>query len=399
MRVLSSLRWSLFSLAAVGVLATLVVSLHGAWVEGKLTSNAAQVFVAKDLVADILPPPMFLVEMRLVLSQAVEGSITPAEASQQLTRLTGEYQARATHWKTHPPHGLESKLLGKQHEAGQRFIEMAQSAVIAKLQAGDADGARQGLAKAHAVYLEHRAGVDETVQAATAFATLSTDAFESTKTWAGRVVIGIAALAVALVVLLGRGVLRNIESAIHRCTELARRIAKGDLTRRGSSDLPRTDAIGALESALLDTRRQLAQTVGSVRSNAEAVACASSQIAQGNLDLSQRTELQAGALQQTSSNMAQLDSAGRSNLDSAAQANALARAASEVATRGGHVMSQAVQTMKGISDSSRKIADIISVIDGIAFHTSILALNAAVEAARAGEQGRGFAVVASDRGL
>ena len=140
----------------------------------------------------------------------------------------------------------------------------------------------------------------------------------------------------------------------------------------------------------------LAGVVSKVRGNAEGVATASAQIAQGNQDLSGRTEQQASALQQTAATMDELGSTVRNNADNARQANQLAIGASTVATQGGEVVGQVVETMKGIDDSSKKIADIISVIDGIAFQTNILALNAAVEAARAGEQGRGFAVVAGE---
>jgi methyl-accepting chemotaxis protein len=136
--------------------------------------------------------------------------------------------------------------------------------------------------------------------------------------------------------------------------------------------------------------------VTEVRLGSDSVATASQQIAQGNQDLSGRTEQQASALQQTSATMEQLGTTVRHNADSARQANQLALGASSVAERGGQMVGQVVQTMKGINDSSRRIADIIGVIDGIAFQTNILALNAAVEAARAGEQGRGFAVVASE---
>ena len=133
-----------------------------------------------------------------------------------------------------------------------------------------------------------------------------------------------------------------------------------------------------------------------MRQNAESVATASAQIAQGNQDLSHRTEEQASALEQTAATMEQLGSTVRTNADSAKQANQLAQGAARVATHGGEVVGQVVNTMEGISESSRKIGDIIGVIDGIAFQTNILALNAAVEAARAGEQGRGFAVVAGE---
>jgi methyl-accepting chemotaxis protein len=140
----------------------------------------------------------------------------------------------------------------------------------------------------------------------------------------------------------------------------------------------------------------LSSVVLKVRQGSDSVASASAQIASGNMDLSNRTELQAGALERTDASMAELGDAVKHNAESARQANQLALQASTVAVKGGEVVSQVVQTMQGINQSSRKIADIIQVIDGIAFQTNILALNAAVEAARAGEQGRGFAVVASE---
>jgi methyl-accepting chemotaxis protein len=175
---------------------------------------------------------------------------------------------------------------------------------------------------------------------------------------------------------------------------VAEAVAAGDLgTEVGAAG---RDETGQLLRALAKMKDSLAQVVGTVRTNADSVASASAQIAQGNQDLSQRTEEQASALEETAASMEQLGSTVRHNADNARQANQLAQAASQVAVEGGQVVAEVVQTMKGINDSSRRIADIIGVIDGIAFQTNILALNAAVEAARAGEQGRGFAVVASE---
>jgi len=206
------------------------------------------------------------------------------------------------------------------------------------------------------------------------------------------VVLGLLALAAgtALAWLLTRSITRPLKSAVR----IAERVAAGDLTAR--IEVGTRDEVGLLLGALQSMNSSLLKTVTEVRAGSESIVTASRQIASGNLDLSARTEQQAGSLEETASSMEELTSTVRQNADNAREASVLAQSASQVAERGGEVVSQVVSTMASINESSKKIGDIIAVIDGIAFQTNILALNAAVEAARAGEQGRGFAVVASE---
>ncbi|CAN5327276.1 methyl-accepting chemotaxis protein [soil metagenome] len=187
---------------------------------------------------------------------------------------------------------------------------------------------------------------------------------------------------------------RKMVAELARASTMANAVAAGDLSVRAHSDA--TDEVGDLLRALDRMAGQLNDTMRTVLESSQSIQTASTEIASGNLDLSQRTELTASNLQQTASSMTQLTGTVRQSADSAATANQLAGSAAQVAQRGGAVVSQVVSTMDEINTSSKKISDIIGVIDGIAFQTNILALNAAVEAARAGEQGRGFAVVASE---
>src|SRR5690606_6659907 len=206
--------------------------------------------------------------------------------------------------------------------------------------------------------------------------------------------IGVIAFGVLLAGLMALFLIRAIARPLHDAVQVARSVAAGDLTQR--IEVNSTNETGQLLQALKDMNDSLLRTVGAVRHSTETITVAAGEIAAGNADLSSRTEAQAGSLEETASSMEELTSTVRQNADNARQANQFVVSASEIATRGGNVVGQVVSTMGDIQNSSRKIADIIGVIDGIAFQTNILALNAAVEAARAGEQGRGFAVVAAE---
>jgi methyl-accepting chemotaxis protein len=288
----------------------------------------------------------------------------------------------------------ERAQLAKVAQARKAYID-AREVAVAQRTKGDADAAQQQLRSAVlpavTTYLtEQRAYVDLQQKRAEQQRGVFAQARTQSMVFAGSV------MALLLVGMVVGGVLlvRSIVRPLREAGEISRRIGEGDLTAH--VDTGRHDEIGQLMKSVAGMRDALRQVVSQVRASTDSIQVASSEVAQGNVDLSQRTEQAAASLQQTASAMEELTSTVRQTADSARTASQLAASASAVADRGGAVVSQVVSTMDEINTSSRKIADITSVIDGIAFQTNILALNAAVEAARAGEQGRGFAVVAGE---
>ena len=297
----------------------------------------------------------------------------------------------------------QQKRLDAMQQRRDEFVAVGQSLIQARRSAKLADGSMEAFlvdfakGRDKAAMDGFRSLNDEFYKAEASLLVVRSQEAEASRSAMYSALIGGLVLAVLLAgglgLMLTRSLLQQLGGEPSDAAALAEAIAGGDLTRQVQVK-PGDDT--SMMARMAAMQRSLSSVVGQVRQNSESVATASAQIAQGNHDLSGRTEQQASALQQTAATMEDLGTTVRNNADSARQANQLAQSASEVAGHGGDVVSKVVTTMRDINDSSRRIGDIIGTIDGIAFQTNILALNAAVEAARAGEQGRGFAVVASE---
>jgi len=303
----------------------------------------------------------------------------------------------AQHWKEYYSSSLDEQELPLVRQAAPLMAkaDVLLAQLAASLDKGDADAVRS--LAATALY----PAVDPTAEVVDKLAGLQLEAagaeYGAAQKLYGVVLlttVAVSAAVLLLAALASLSLVRSITGGLRIAVKVAQTVAAGDLGSQVVVD--RRDEIGALLTALKLMNESLVTIVGDVRHASDSIATGSSQIAHGNADLSQRTEEQASNLQQTAASMEQLTATVQHNAETARRASALAVEASSVATHGGEMVGQVVATMDGITDSSRKIADIIGVIDGIAFQTNILALNAAVEAARAGEQGRGFAVVASE---
>ncbi len=351
----------------------------------------------KDVIADVLPPPQYIIESYLVTLQVarVAEPARQAALAMRLRELQAQFLERQRFWTGQAlDEQMRRLLLDSAYQPAVEFYRVAFERLVPAAAASDPAAVAAALAQLDGLYEAHRQAVDQLVQRASARVQRDEQAAAAQIETDTLVLLASMVLALVLSVVVAMMVARSITAPLRHAVEVARVVAAGVLNSRIQVRYP--DEPDQLLAALQQMNASLQRIVGEVRSGADNIASASSQIAQGNDDLSARTERQASALQQTAAAMEERTSTVRQNSDSARQADQLVQAAAQVAQRGGQVVGEVVQTMASINGSSKKIVEIIGVIDGIAFQTNILALNAAVEAARAGEQGRGFAVVASE---
>ncbi len=384
---------------SMGFLCLLLIALGGIGLASLQASNASLRSLYEDRVLPmgrLSQLVKFMHATRLAVAESMDSSMSSiANEIDQIEKRVAQEDAILDTYLGSNLSTEEKRLAGQVIDARQAYLKEGVKPALAALRVQDTDKASELMKGAmrerygrlqdnlDALYqYQSNASGDEFRSAQERYALVRNASISA-------MVLGVC-FAVAMAVFLARGIVRPLQDAV----EVAGHIARGDLSR--NIEVWTTNEIGSLFRSLKDMNESLGRTVGEVRAGSETIDIASREIASGNSDLSARTETQASSLQQTAAAMEQLTDTVKQNAENARQANQLVVSASGFALKGGEVVGQVVETMGSIKDSSRKIVDIISVIDGIAFQTNILALNAAVEAARAGEQGRGFAVVAAE---
>jgi methyl-accepting chemotaxis protein-1 (serine sensor receptor) len=390
----------------IGFLSVLLVGIGIMGLTSLNTTNAALETVYKDRVVSLGQlehMTMLFNENQISVAESVTGQLSsfPDDVS-AVDKHVAETKKRMDEidaiWKTivtTQTSAEEKKLVAEVQASRLKYGREGLLPAIAALSAHDFQQASEVLqGPMREAYPELRSNLNNFAQYQLNAAQGEFNAAQSRFVVVRNIAIAVIVLGVLLAAIIGYWLIRAITDPLNEAVRVAESVAAGDLTQ--NIEVHSHNEIGKLMQAMKHMNASLVNIVGQVRTGTETISVASREIASGNADLSSRTESQASSLEETASSMEELTSTVKQNAENARQANQLVVSTADVAVKGGEVVGQVVDTMASIKESSRKIADIIGVIDGIAFQTNILALNAAVEAARAGEQGRGFAVVASE---